>query len=298
MYPEFEFCKPSDLNEAASILAQAGDKACVLAGGTDLLVAMRDKGLRPEVLVSIGELGELKETPALQDGRLGIGAATTLHEIERSDTVRRVCPVLADAVSTIGSYQVRNRATLGGNLANASPAADSAPAVLVLNGEMELFSSAGSRVVRADSFFAGPGRTVMARGEILRRIVIPVPQPNTSAVYLKFGPRRAMDIAVVGVAVSLVLEGDGYCREARVALGAVAPIPMRAKSAEQALVGKIDDACIEQAAALAAAEANPIGDVRASAVYRTHLVRVLVKDAVRQALGQPRAAGQGQGRHE
>ncbi len=292
MFPEFEFFKPRDLGEAVSLLAQAGDKARVLAGGTDLLVAMRDKGVRPGALVAIGELEELRGAPSVQQNRLSIGAATTLHEIERSATIHAACPVLAHAVSTIGSVQVRNRGTLGGNLANASPSADSAPALLTLNAEMELFSRTGTRVVPADSFFTGPGKTVMAQGEILRRVLIPVPQPNTSTVYLKFGPRRAMDIAVVGVAVSLMLEGDGMCRAARVALGAVAPVPMRARRAEQALVGQIDDACIEQAAAEAAAEAKPIGDVRASAAYRTHLVRVLVKDAVRQALAQHRAGRQ------
>ncbi len=286
MYPEFEYCKPRDLNEALGLLAQWGDKARILAGGTDLLVAMRDKGVRPGALVSIGEIKELRGAPSVQQDRLSIGAATTLREIEQSDTVRQTWPVLAQAVGTIGSVQVRNRGTLGGNLSNASPAADAAPAVLVLNGEMEVFSRTGTRVVPADAFFAGPGKTVMAPGEILRRVLIPVPQPNTSAVYLKFGPRRAMDIAVVGVAVALTFNGDGMCRQARVALGAVAPVPMRARRAEQVLTGKIDDACVEQAAAEAAAEAKPIGDIRASAAYRTHLVRVLVKDAVRQALEQ------------
>jgi len=218
-----------------------------------------------------------------------VGATTTLHEIETSKTVRQSCPVLGDAVSMIGSLQVRNRGTLGGNLSNASPAADSGPALLVLGAQLELASGSGTRLIPVEAFFVGPGKSALKQGEILRHVRIPEPAPGTQSVYLKFGPRKAMDIAIVGVAVSLMFNGDGSCRDARVALGSVAPTPVRAKRAEAALPGELNEERIQAAATLAAQETSPVDDIRGGKVYRTDLVKVLAARAIKQAIAQHRA---------
>jgi carbon-monoxide dehydrogenase medium subunit len=290
-YLTFErYYAPETQDELFALLRDQGQGGRVLAGGTDVLVAMKEKGLRADCLIDVKRIGELRGIEPRNGSGLSIGAATTLRDVELSQAVRSMCPVLSDAVGEIGSLQVRNRATLGGNLANASPAADSSPALLVLDAELELASAAGVRVIPADAFFLGPGRSALAEGEILRRVLLPKPKPDTRAAYLKFGPREAMDIAIVGVAVALTFDPDGACRQARVALASVAPIPLRARQAEAALIGRLTDQRIAAAAALAAEEARPIDDVRGSAAYRKQLVRALTARAVNRLIAQRRAA--------
>jgi carbon-monoxide dehydrogenase medium subunit len=241
-------------------------------------------------MVDIKRLPEFAGIKRLNGRGLSVGATTTLHEIETDRMVRQVCPVLSDAVGMIGSLQVRNRGTLGGNLSNASPAADSAPALQVLDAQLELASASGTRTVPVEAFFVGPGKSVLEHGEVLKRIRIPEPAPGTQSVYLKFGPRKAMDIAVVNVAVSLVLNDDGSCSDARVAVGAVAPTPLRVKKAEARLIGKLNEEEIQAAAALAAAETSPIDDLRGGKAYRTHLVKVLVTRAIKEAMARHRGS--------
>ncbi len=281
---------PATQAELLQVLCEEGPRARVLAGGTDVFVAMKEKGLRVECLVDCKRVTELRGIA--QDGKgLAIGAATTLHEVEISPVVQKAFPALSFAVGQIGSVQVRNRGTVGGNLANASPAADSTPALLVLDAQFELVSSTGERCVPADTFFLGPGKSILGSGEILRRILIPPMKVGQHAKYIKFGPRKAMDIAVVGVAVALVLDQSGKCSDARVALASVAPVPLRARQTEAALVGDLTEARIKEAAAIAGNEAKPIDDVRGSASYRKHLVQVLVKQAVQQILTEARSEG-------
>ncbi len=282
---------PETQAELLQVLCDEGPRARVLAGGTDVFVAMKEKGLRVECLVDIKRVPELRGIVSQNGKGLAIGSATTLHEVEASPVVQKAFPALTYAIGQIGSLQVRNRGTLGGNLSNASPAADSTPALLVLDAQFELVSSAGQRCVPADTFFVGPGKSVLSSGEILRRVLISPMKPGQRAAYIKFGPRRAMDIAVVGVAVSLVLDQNNKCKEARVALASVAPVPLRARQTEAALVGELSDARIKEAAKIAADEAKPIDDVRGSAAYRKHLVQVLVKQAVQQILAEARPAG-------
>lgn len=286
MLPEFELVQPKDLNEALAALYELGDKARPLAGGTDLLVAMKQMGLDLKCLVDISRLPELRGIALTPDKGLSIGAMTPLHAVETSAIVKRVCPVLAEAVGQIGSLQIRNRGTIGGNVANASPAADSAPSLLVLAAQLELVSMEGTRVIPIEDFFAEPGRTAIKQGELLRRILIPAPAPGTQSVYLVFGARKAMDCTAAGVAVSLLLDGDHTCRQARVGLGAVGPIPMRARKAEEALVGELHEQRIEQAAEAALEQACPISDVRASSELRCHLVKVLTRRSVKQAISR------------
>ncbi|MBI2359634.1 MAG: xanthine dehydrogenase family protein subunit M [Deltaproteobacteria bacterium] len=285
-----EYYAPATQQEALQLLLENGPAGRLLAGGTDLLVAMRDKGLGAERLISIKKISDFGGIGWMPDGGVRIGATTTLYEVEHSAAVKRAWPVLSQAAGAIGSVQIRNLGTIGGNVANASPAADTAPALLVLDAEMEIVSASGRKIVSADRFFTAPGKTVMERGEILAAIRVPPSATGARAAYVKFAPRQAMDIAVVGVAVALKLDGDGRCREARVALGAVGPTPMRARGAEAALVGEIDERSVETAAREASAEAKPISDVRASGSYRRHLVGVLIKRAVKLALAREHAA--------
>ncbi len=291
MLPEFELIQPDNLSEASRVLLELGEKACLVAGGTDVFTAMREKGLEPEVLVDLKGIRELRGIAPAGDHRVSIGATTTLREVETSKLVHEVCPVLAETVGQIGSIQVRNRGTIGGNLGNGSPAADSARALLILDAEIELESPAGTRTMPIESFFIGPGETAIQRGEIMRRVIIPSPKPGTSMVSLKYGPRQAMDCAVASVAVALTFDASGECRTARIALGAVAPTPLRARQAESLLVsGEFTEQYLERVAEAARAEAKPISDLRASAGYRSHLVEVLVRRAVKQAVEQHRAA--------
>lgn len=290
MLPEFELIQPENLNEATRILLELGEKACLVAGGTDVFTAMREKGFEPEVLVDLKGIRELRGIAPAEDHRVSIGATTTLREVETSKLVHEVCPVLAETVGQIGSIQVRNRGTIGGNLGNGSPAADSARALLILDAEVELESPAGRRAVPIESFFTGPGETAIKPGEIMRRVIIPTPKPATSMVSLKYGPRQAMDCAVVSVAVAMTFDPSGGCQTAWIALGAVAPTPLRARQAEALLVGgNLTQQHLEQVAEAARTEARPISDIRASAGYRSHLVEVLVRRAVKQAVEQHRA---------
>jgi len=279
-----KYCVPETQEELFQLLRDGNPTTRVLAGGTDLFVAMKERGLAAQCLVDIKRVVELRGIESLNGGGLGIGATTTLHEIEMSKTVRNVCPVLSEAVGMIGSLQIRNRGTLGGNLSNASPAADSAPCLLVLDAQFELSSAFGSRVIPSETFFVGSGRSVLGPGEILKRIIVPRPKPRTQSVYLKFGLRNAMDIPIVGVAVSLVFGDEGSCCDAKVALASIAPTPLRARKTEAALAGELNEQRIQDAAAQAVAEAKPISDVRGSASYRKHLVRVLTTQAVKQAI--------------
>jgi carbon-monoxide dehydrogenase medium subunit len=302
MLPDFELIQPEDLNEATAILLELGAKACPLAGGTDIFVSMREKEFHPEYLIDLKGIGELRGIVLDGDRRVSIGATTTLHEVETSKLVKEICPVLAETVGQIGSMQVRNRGTIGGNLGNGSPAADSARALLILDAELVLESAAGRRTVPIESFFLGPGETAIRTGEILRSILVPAPKPGTHMVSLKYGPRRAMDCAVASVAVAITFDSSGVCRSARIALGSVAPTPIRPRRAEEVLVGQeITELCLKKVAEAAAAEARPITDVRASAGYRSHLVEVLVKRAIQKAVEQHRISRtltrlQGEGR--
>jgi carbon-monoxide dehydrogenase medium subunit len=282
------YSAPATKDELFGLLEREGARARVFAGGTDVFVAMKEKGLRADCLVDVKGVPELRGITLLEGGGLSIGAATTLHEIEDSPAVATACPVLCDAVGEIGSLQVRNRGTLGGNLANASPAADSTPALMVSNATLELLSSTGARSVPIEAFFTGPGRSVLGPGEIVTRIKIPGADPTRQAVYLKFGTRQAMDIALVGVAVSLSFDGGGRCHEARIALASVAPVPLRAHKAEAMLIGELSEQRIADVAVQASEEARPIDDVRGSAAYRKELVRVLTGQALREAVAQYR----------
>jgi carbon-monoxide dehydrogenase medium subunit len=286
--PRFEFLSPKTLEEAVVLMRQYGQKAKVMAGGTDLVPQMKNGELRPEYVLSLNQIEALMELRFDKESGLKIGALCRIADIERSQVVKAHYPVLSQAASVLGSTEIRNRGTVGGNLCNAAPSADMAPSLLVLGAKAVVASSKGERVVPLEDFFVGPGKTVLEKDELLVRLEMPPMKPGSAGEYIKLGIRKAMDIAVVGVAALLAFNSkDGVCAEAKLALGAVAPTPMRAKKAENRLIDKkIDEKIIGLAAEAASEEASPVTDIRASTDYRRAMVRVLTRRAIEHAVDQ------------
>ena len=275
---DFRYSTPATLSEAMALLEEKWGKAFPLAGGTDLLVQMRRGRAQPEHLVDLKAIPGIRYVVEENASRVKIGALSSLSSLEKSLYKSPTHRLLAEAAASIGSVQVRNKGTLGGNLCNASPSADMAPPLLALDARVVIDSPRGQRALPLQDFFQGPGKTALARGEILREIQIPFPPAGAGAVYLKLSRRRGMDLAIVGVACLLSLDSESCCQQVRIALGAVAPTPIRATRAENALLGeKVSDRLIEQVSRIAVEESRPISDLRASAEYRREMIRVLVQ---------------------
>lgn len=285
--PEFDYVKPASLAEASGILFERGDRARPLMGGTDLFVRMRDGVLRPEAVVDVKHLPGMKGIQYDEEKGLTIGAAATLNQIAAYPVVQTHYSVLAEAANSVASYQLRNRATLGGNLCNASPAADTAPATLLLEASIVLYGPGGERVVPADEFFLGPGATAVEPGELMTAVRFPIPPLGSAGRYLKLGRNKAGDLAIAGVAVLGFPNGTASGHAFRIGMASVAPVPLRVREAEQAL---IDMPPGEEAFALAAEKAMevaaPIDDVRASAAYREAMVRALTLRGLREVWAQ------------
>lgn len=281
----FDVLQPKTMPEAIQMLDQHGSAAQPLAGGTDLLVALKLRHLRPRYLVNLKGIPGIRGIEWHAGQGASIGALTRIRDLVASPVIKERFPILRQAASALGSVQVRNLATIGGNLCNASPSADTAPALIALGAHVRIHGPAGERQVPIEAFFSGPGRTVLRPGELLTQIWIPQNPPRSGGSYVKHGARRSMDCAVVGVAAMIILHDSmARCREARIVLGAVAPTPVRAVSAEVVLRNKILSECLLRQAGEAAVQGtSPITDVRGSACYRQDLVRVLVVRAVRQA---------------
>jgi carbon-monoxide dehydrogenase medium subunit len=280
----FELAVPGSVDECLQILAKRGPDTKVVAGGTDLLPQLKNGLLKPGWVVDLSAVAELRTISDASDGGLRIGASVTARELELDARVRSRFPALAESAAMVGSVQVRNLATLGGNLCNAAPSADMAPPLLALDAEAIIAGPSGQRRVPMASFFLGVRRTVLAPGELLLEIVVPAQGAHSGGNYLRHTPRRELDIAVVGVASQVTLTG-GKCTTARIALAAVAPVPLRATDAEQALVGQpLTPQQIERAADLASGAARPIDDHRGSIEFRNHLVRVLTRRTLTTAL--------------
>jgi len=273
--------RPGSMEEALALLARE-PAAVPIAGGTDLVVQLRGGRRRAPVLVDLGrlDLAWIRETPA----GLEIGAGTPMDLIARSPLVRAAAPALADAAGLVGAWPIQCRATLGGNLANASPAADTAPPLLVADATVELVSGAGSRRVAVDELFVGPGTTVLERGELIRSVSVPRLGPRAFERFAKVGPRREQVIAVVSVAVRAAVGPRGELREVRLAVGSSAPRPVRARHAESVLEGRVavDGVRLEAAEALQL-DLAPIDDVRAPAEYRRVAAAVLLDRFLRGA---------------
>jgi CO/xanthine dehydrogenase FAD-binding subunit len=283
---DFDYHAPRTLDEALKLLAQHRDKARVLAGGTDLVLMMTDKVVAPEHVIDIKNVAELTRYEWGSDGALTMGAATPFRKLETDSQVRDRFPGLAEAAGEVGSWQIRNLGTVGGNLATASPSAEIAPILLALEAEVEIVGPKGRRTVPMGKFHLGVRRTVLEPDELLLSIKVPASQGRAGSHYLKLKEREKMDIAFVGVASVVEMEGsDGVVKSARIALGAVAPTPIRASEAEAKLSGqRVTDALLAEVGQLAAQAAKPISDVRASAEYRREMVDVLTRRTLKQAL--------------
>ena len=282
------FEAPRRVEDAVALLAKHGAAARVLAGGTDLLAQMRSGLRHPAVLVDVKRIPELVELRAAGDA-IAIGAAAPAAVVREHPRLRAWFPGLAEAVALIGSEQIQGRASLGGNLCNASPAADTTPALLVNGAEAELAGPGGRRRIPVSMLCTGPGQTALGTGELLLAIHLAAPPARTADAYLRLIPRTEMDIAVVGVALRVTLAPDGTCTDARVALGAVAPTALRVPAAEAALVGtRVDAAALAALAEAASATARPIDDKRGTAVYRRQVVGVLARRAAARAAERAR----------
>lgn len=283
--PRFDYHAPETVDAACALVAASGANAKILAGGTDLLVKMKRGLSKPASLVSLNSIPNLSSIEHV-GSELRIGALATLSELMASPLVNERLSLLAQALRTMGFPQIRNRATVGGNLCNASPAADTAAALLALDASVKAVSLTGERLIALESFFVGPGRTVLRTDEILTEIRVPTPSSHASGAYLKLSARRN-DLATVSVAASLTMDStQKICQYARVVLGAVAPTAIRCCDTEEMLRGKaIDEALFEEAAAFASETARPISDVRASAEYRKDMVKVFTRRALRRAAG-------------
>jgi carbon-monoxide dehydrogenase medium subunit len=273
----FDLAVPTSVDDCLKAMAGHGTGVKLVAGGTDLLPQLKNSLLKPALVVDLSGVKELRAIERDAGGGLRIGAAVTARELELDARVRAEYPAIAESGALVGSIQVRNLATVGGNLCNAAPSADMAPPLMALEAEAVIVGPKGRRRVPLASFFQGVHRTVLAPDELLLELIVPKPGPHSGGNYVRHTPRRELDIAVVGVASQLTLS-DGVCAKARIALASVAPTPVRATAAEQALEGQtLTPERIEQAAALAVSAASPISDQRGSAEYRRHLVRVLTR---------------------
>jgi len=285
---------PKTVEDAVKLLAAHGEKARPICGGTDLIIQLRAGIRRPEYVVDIKNIAEMRRIAFSMQHGLRLGAAVPCIEIYENGDMRKYYPGLTEAAHLIGSLQIQSRASVGGNLCNGSPAADTTPALIALGAQARVVGPKGERMVPVEDFCTAPGRTVLQPGELLVEFHVPTPSPHSSDAYLRFIPRNEMDIAVVGVGASVTLElGEDRCTEARVALAAVGPTPIFVKEASQALVGKkLDDAAIERAAQLATAASSPIDDMRGTAEYRRHVVGVLTRRCLAKAAERAREATQ------
>ncbi|MBI3911590.1 MAG: xanthine dehydrogenase family protein subunit M [Armatimonadetes bacterium] len=280
----FDYLEPVTVAEACAMLADHGPRARPLAGGTDLLIQMEMGKVRPEAVVHLGRIEALRGIEWDPQAGLRISAGVTLREVETHPIIRERYPALATAAQVVGSVQIRNLGTLVGNLCNASPSADTSPALLALDGQVEIASPTESFTIPVAEFWTGPGQMVLQPGQLVTGVRLPVPTPSLRTWYYKLAVRKAMDLAMVGVCVALEPR-NGSARRVRIALGAVAPTCLRARHAEQlAEQGEITNGCLEAIAEAAVAATSPISDQRASADYRRAMVGSLTRRAFTQLL--------------
>lgn len=285
MLPEFDLVRPGSLNEALQVIAVGSPDVLPIAGGTNLTVDMRSGRHEPRVVVDIEKLPELKGIRR-ENGQVCIGGGVTISELLKDGLVAETAPVLKAACAVFANPLIRNRATVGGNLVDGSPAADTAPSLLALDAEIELTSREGQRRLPLDEFFIHVRKTARQPDELVTALRWSAPEPGAASAFYKLGLRKADAISVVSVAVVLVVRA-GVCQKARIALGSVAPTPLRAKSAEQLLTGKpVSRELFEEAASLAGEAISPISDLRASADYRRRVAVALTRRMLERAAEQ------------
>jgi len=279
---EFNYLIPQTVAEAASLLAGHKKEAKIIAGGTDLLVMMKERTITPKYVINIKSISAVDFVKWDEKEGLSIGALTMVSTIANADVIKEKCFSLYEAAESFGTTQVRNMATIGGNICRSSPSADLVPPLLAFDAEVKLVGVGGERVVPLESFFLGPGENVL-KNEILTEIRVPPPKGLYGTAFKKLG-RSSEDLAKANCAVRIAVT-DGKCEDVRIALGAVAPTPIRAKKAEQALKGKkINAKAIDEAAAKVAEDIAPITDVRSNVEYRTYVSQILVKRLINKAI--------------
>jgi len=284
----FEYLEPESIEEALTVLSQYQGKSKIIAGGTDLMLQMRNKAIRPEYVVDITRIPGLDYITLDDQQGLRLGALTTIRGLETSVELQRKYPVISQAASQLGSVAIRNVATLGGNLCNALPSAETSQALLALSAQVRVVGPGGERTIPLEGFFTGVGKTLLQPDEILLEILVPESLPHTSGIYIKHSPRGPIDLAIVNITVLMTMEQDHrVCRDAKIVLGAVSPTPLRAKKAENVLKGKrVDGALIDRAAQVASDEANPRrGSIRGSFEYKKEMVKVLTGRAIKEVIG-------------
>jgi carbon-monoxide dehydrogenase medium subunit len=277
---EFEYVEPKTVEEAVHYLATYNKRAKVIAGGTDLLVQMKMGKVHPDCLINISRIPSLRYL--IEERGLRIGSLTTFREIERSQGIKKKYTALFEAARSVSSVQIKTMGTVGGNLCNASPAADSAPPLIVFGGKAKLVADNAERILPIEEFFIGPGETALSPKELFVEIQIPELPGKMGSTFLKM-KRVSADLAKVSVAVAIVREGD-VCKDCRIALGAVAKIPLRAKKGEEILKGKrVTETLIEKTSHQVAQEIQPITDLRSTAWYRKEVTKIMVRDAINLA---------------
>jgi CO/xanthine dehydrogenase FAD-binding subunit len=279
---------PRTLGAAVALLSGANGRASVLAGGTDLLIKMRAGHVEPELVVDIKGIPEMTSIVA-ENGGFRIGAAVTCMELVEHEAFAKAWPGVIDGVKLIGSIQVKGRATVGGNLCNASPAADSVPAMIAAEASVNIVGPNGRREARVEEIATGPGKTSLAKGEIVTSFLLRRRPPHSGDAYLRFTPRTEMDIAVVGAGVNLTLDNSGVCSQARVSLGAVAERALLVSEAAAALIGtRVDAAALKRLAGAASAACRPIDDKRGTREFRIKITGVMARRAAEIALARAR----------
>ena len=281
--PKFEYYAPKTIDEACSLLAQYKEKAKVIAGGTDLLVQMKRKERPPKYLINLRSIPDRDYITYDEKEGLRVGAQATIRSIETSSLVRERFDILAQAASHLGTLQVRNRATIAGNLCNAAPSAEMAPPLIALGARIKLQATGGERIVPVEDFITGPGQIILKPDELVTEIQVPALPPHSGGAYMRHSIRKALDLPLVGVGVVITIDRDVFA-DVKIALGAVAPTPIRARRAEEILKeNKPGDELLEKAGLTASEEASPRDSMRGSSEYKKKIISVLVVRAIKQA---------------
>ena len=290
LLPRFKYHEPENLEDACEMLADLKGKASPLAGGTDLLVNMKKGVVSPRHVLSLSRIKELKSM-GVKDGRMRIGPCVTAAELAESSDIKNDFMALSVGAAHLGSPLIRNLATVGGNVLSARPAADIPPSLIAYGSKVVLKKQGGERTLTLEQFFNGPGQTVIGPDELLTKFILENPPPYSGSGYVKLGKRKALEISVVNVAAFISLESpDGPIRKVRIVLGAVAPVPLRARSSEKVLIGQRPGGKLfAKAGAAAARDSKPIDDFRGSAQYRRNMVAVLTKRALTIAFDEAKA---------
>jgi carbon-monoxide dehydrogenase medium subunit len=283
----FEYLEPESIEETLTVLSRYYRKSKIIAGGTDLMLQIRNKAIKPEYVVDITRIPGLDYIAFDDQQGLRLGALTTIRALETSVELQRKYPIISQAASQLGSVAIRNVATVGGNLCNALPSAETSQALVALSSQVRIIRPGGERTVPLEGFFTGVGKTLLQPDEVLLEILVPELTPHTFGIYIKHSPRGPIDLAIVNITVLITMEPDQkICRDAKIVLGAVSSTPLRARKAENVLKGKkVDGSLIDRAAQVASDEAHPRqGSIRGSFEYKKEMVRVLTGRAIKEII--------------